>query len=131
MIMQVAKRHLPIVGLLGLVVIVAAAGGVYYYQFVVSHTPVNYLPSHRLVFMNATIVETSLNGHGFEITSTAFLNQSTIPSFSSAKGANMTDDKFADYKSESDNSTINANPEDTITFYHYSKSESDSRQISV
>ena len=129
MIMQVAKRHLPIVGLLGLVVIVAAAGGVYYYQFVVSHSPVNYVPSHRLVFMNATIVETSLNGHGFEITSTAFLNQSTLPSFSSAKGANMTDVNYAEYKGESDNSTITAHPGDTITFYIYSKSVSDSRQI--
>ncbi len=131
MIMQVAKRHLPIVGLLGLVVIVAAAGGVYYYQFVISHTPVNYVPSHRLIFVNATILEVSPNGHGFEITNTAFLNQSLLPGFSSTNGANMTDVKFAEYKGESDNSTIAAHPGDTITFYVYSKSVSDPRQYSV
>ncbi len=126
--MQVPKKHFPVVGILGLVVIAAAGGGIYYYQFVISHTTITYTPSHRLVFINATIVEDSPNGHGFEITNTAFLNQSTLPNFSGGNGANMTGVTYTDYKGESDNSTIDAHPGDTITFYIYSKSVSDPRQ---
>jgi plastocyanin len=119
---QVPKKHLPIVGILGLIVIIAAGGGIYYYQFIVSHTKLQFVPSHRLVFINATIVEDSTNGHGFQITNTAYLNQSTLPGFSATNGANMTGVQFSDYKGESDNSTIDAHPGDMITFYIYSKS---------
>ena len=121
--MQAPSRHLPLVGLLGLMVIVAAGGGIYYYQFVVSHAGLTSVPSHRLVFINATIVEASKNGHGFEITNTAYLNQSGLPGFDPSTGVNMTGLKFTNYAGDSDNSTIRAHPGDTITFYIYSKSE--------
>jgi heme/copper-type cytochrome/quinol oxidase subunit 2 len=127
--LQIPKRHFPVVGLLGLVVIAAAGGGIYYYQFIVSHSIATYTPSHRLVFMNATIVEVSPNGHGFEITNTAFLNQTNLPGFTAANGVNMTGVKYTDYKGESDNSTIDAHPGDTITFYIYSQSVSDPSQL--
>jgi len=125
---QVPKKHLPIVGILGLVAIAAAGGGVYYYQFIMQHTLVTYVPSHRLVFMNATIVEDTANGHGFVISRTAFLNQSALPSFTSSSGAVLTGINYTDYKGESDNSTIDAHPGDAITFYIYSRSVSDPRQ---
>jgi plastocyanin len=129
--MQVSRRHLPIVGLLGLAVVVAAGGGVYYYQFVVSHVAPSYVASHRMIFINATIVEASSNGHGFEIFNLAYLNQSSLPTFSAGQGANLTGVKYSNYKGESDNSTIDAHPGDTITFYIYSKSEpASSGQIS-
>ena len=115
--MQVPKRHLPIVGLLGLVVVLAAGGGVYYYQFVISHVAPSYVASHRMIFMNATIEDTSPNGHGFEITNTAFLNQSTVPNFNASYGPSLAGVKYSDYKGESDNSTIDAHPGDMITFY--------------
>lgn len=116
MMMQVPKRHLPIVGLLGLVVVAAAGGGIYYYQFVISHVAPSYVASHRMVFMAATIVDTSPNGHGFEITNTAYLNQSSLPNFN-ASGPSLAGVKYTNYKGESDNSTIDAHPGDTITFY--------------
>ena len=120
--MQVPKRHLPIVGLLGLVFVAAAGGGIYYYQFVISHVAPTYVASHRMVFINATIVDVSPNNHGFEIFNLAYLNQSGLPGFNSTYGPNLSGVKFSDYKGENDNSTIDAHPGDTITFYIYSKS---------
>jgi plastocyanin len=121
--MQIPKKHLPIVGLLGLVFVAAAGGGIYYYQFVVSHAAPTLSGVHRLVFMNATIVEASPNNKGFWITETAFLNQSTVPSVDPIKGLNLTGVAHTDYKGNSDNSTVNANAGDTITFIIFSKSE--------
>ena len=123
--MQVPKKHFPIVGILGLIAVAAAGGGIYYYQFILSHASPNFTPSHRLIFINATVVENSVvapNGHGFEIKNTAFLNQSTLPSFDVNAGPNMTGIKITKYQGDSDNSTIRANPGDTITFYIYSVS---------
>src|SRR5207247_9141034 len=102
--MQVPKKHFPIVGLIGLVVVAAASGGVYYYQFVLSHATVTYLPSHRLVFMTAIVQEEG----GFHITNTAFLNQSNLPKFNSTSGASMTGVNYTNYRGESDNITIEA-----------------------
>ena len=110
--MQVSKRHLPVVGLLGLIVIAAAGGTVYYYQFLSPHS--HAVPAHRLVFMTAVIQELG----GFHVNNTAFLNQTTLPAFDKANGYNLTGVSFHDYlPSYSDNKTINANAGDTITFY--------------
>ncbi len=111
--MQVPKKHFPIVGLLGLVVVFAAGGGVYYYQFVLPHTTVTYTPSNRLVFMTAIVQEEG----GFHITNTAFLNQTNLPAFNATTGANMTSVKYQKYPGESDNKTIDARLGDRITFY--------------
>jgi plastocyanin len=111
--MQVPKKHFPIVGLIGLVVVAAAGGGIYYYQFVLSHTPVTFAPSHRLVFMTAIIQEQG----GFHITNTAFLNQTNLPSFDSSKGYNLTGVNYHNYTGETDHKTIDAHVGDTITFY--------------
>ena len=107
------KKHFPIVGLLGLVVVAAAGGGIYYYQFVLSHTPVTFTPSHRIVFMTAIIQEQG----GFHITNTAFLNQTNLPGFDPSKGYNLTGVDYHKYQGESDNKTIDAHVGDTITFY--------------
>jgi plastocyanin len=110
--LQVPKRHLPIVGILGLVLIAAAGGGIYYYQFLQPHAaPVP--PSHRLVFMTAIVEEEG----GYHVTSTAFLNQTTLPAFNSTKGANMTGVQHQNYVGAADNKTIDAHTGDTITFY--------------
>jgi plastocyanin len=98
-------------------VIVAAGGGIYYYQFVVPHETVTHVPVHRLVWMNAIVVEDSTNGHGFEITRLAYLNQSTLPKFTASSGANMTNVSIMNYTGNSDNRTISAFAGDTITFY--------------
>lgn len=113
--MQVPKRHFPVVGLLGLVVLAAAGGGVYYYQFFLSHATANVAPSHRLVFMTAIVQEEG----GFHITNTAFLNQTNLPAFNATSGANMTGVNYQKYDGASDNKTIDAHPGDTITFYIY------------
>ena len=113
MIMQVQKRHLPIVGLLGLVVVAAAGGGIYYYQFVASHVTATFLPSHRLIFMTAIVQEEG----GFHITNTAYLNQTGMPGFDSSNGYNLTGVKYQNYQTQSDNRTIQAHVGDTLTFY--------------
>ena len=117
--LQVPKRHLPVVGILGLVVIAAAGGGIYYYQFIIPHETVAHVPVHRLVWMNAIVVEDSTNGHGFEISRLAYLNQSALPKFSASSGANMTNVPHLNYTGSSDNRTIDAFAGDTITFYIY------------
>jgi plastocyanin len=110
--MQVSKKHLPVVGLLGLVIIAAAGGTIYYYQFASPHT--HAIPAHRLIFMTAVIQELG----GFHVNNTAFLNQTIMPAFDQSKGYNLTGVKFTDYSpAYSDNKTINANAGDTITFY--------------
>jgi len=130
--MQVGKKHFPIVGILGLIAVAAAGGGVYYYQFILSHASPTFTPSHRLIFINATVVENTAvapNSHGFEIKNTAFLNQSNLPSFDPNSGANMTGVKYTSYQGNSDNSTISANPGDTITFYIYGVSAPSPPQV--
>ena len=122
MIMQVPKKHFPIVGLIGLVVVAAVGGGVYYYQFVLSHATVTYLPSHRLVFMTAIVQEEG----GFHITNTAFLNQSNLPKFNSTSGASMTGVNSTNYRGESDNRTIDAHVGDMITFYIFGENATSS-----
>src|SRR5437867_5763290 len=112
--MQLPKRHLPVVGLLGLIVIAAAGGTVYYYQFLTPHGVSRGTPVHRLVFMKATVFEEG----GFSITNTAYLNQTNLPDFNASKGYNLTGVKYQNYKSSpNDNKTVYANSGDTLTFY--------------
>ena len=111
--MQVPKKHIPIVGLLGLVVVAAAGGGIYYYQFVLPHTTLTFAPSHRLIFMTAIVQEEG----GFHITNTAYLNQTGLPGFDTSNGYNLTGVKYQNYSTQSDNRTIQAHIGDTVTFY--------------
>jgi len=115
--MQVPKKHFPIVGLLGLMVVAAAGGGVYYYQFVLSHATITYTPSHRLVFMTAIVQEEG----GFHVFNTAFLNQSNLPQFNATAGANMAGVNYQKYQGESNNKTIDAHVGDKVTFYILAK----------
>lgn len=114
--MQVPKKHLPLVGILGLVVIAAAGGGVYYYQFIVPHASNNYTPVHRLVFMTAIIVEGSSNGHGFSVYGASYLNQSTLPNFNESNGPVLVGVQHTNYTFSS-STEIDARVGDTITFY--------------
>ncbi len=109
--MQVPKKHLPVVGILGIIVIAAAGGGIYYYQFVVPHNVA--APLHRLIFMTAIVQEEG----GFHINETAVLNQTSMPTFTQDKGANLTGVTYVNYKGNSDNKTISAHVGDTLTFY--------------
>jgi plastocyanin len=120
--MQPRKRHLPIVGLIGLVVVAAAGGGIFYYQFVLSHTTLTYTPVHRLVMMNAIVQEQG----GFHIDNTAYLNQTTPPGFDPVKGYNLTGVNYQKYMGASDNKTINIHTGDTIIFYIFGRNASGS-----
>jgi plastocyanin len=124
--MQVPKRHLPVVGLLGLVVIAAAGGGIYYYAYV---SPLNTscgTASHRLFFMTAVIFELG----GFQITNGAYLNQTTAPTFNATMGPSLAGVKHQNFTAPSDHKTINAIVGDTITLYIYGVNASDPRQFS-
>jgi plastocyanin len=126
--MQIPKRHLPVVGLLGLVVIAAAGGTVYYYQFLTPHQSNCGAPSHRLVFMTAEIQEVG----GYKVTNTAFLSQTNLPGFNATYGPSLAGVDFKTYKpSSTDNKTINVNLGDEITFYIKAINANDSRQIST
>jgi len=109
---QLPKRHLPVVGLIGLIVIAAAGGTVYYYQFLTPHEVSHIVPAHRLIFMTAIVFEEG----GFSITNTAYLNQTSLPAFSASNGYNLTGVNYHNYKS-SDNKTVYVNTGDTLTFY--------------
>ncbi len=112
--MQAPKRHLPVVGIIGLVLVAASGGGVYYYQFVLPHNPTVVPAAHRMIWMSAVVQEEG----GFHVTNTRFLNQTSLPTFSDSLGANLTGVKSQNYKqASSDNKTINANAGDTVTFY--------------
>jgi len=108
--MQAPKKHLPAVGILGLVIIAAAGGGIYYYQFLMPHVS-GPPPAHRLIFMTAAIEEQG----GYHINNTAFLNQTNLPSFDPSMGYNLTGVNYHNYQGESDNKTIAAHVGDTIT----------------
>jgi hypothetical protein len=123
--MQVSKRHLPIVGLLGLVVIAAAGGSVYYYQFLHPPNTSCGVPSHRLLFMTAVIQELG----GFQIINGAYLNQTTAPTFNATAGPSLVGVKHQNYTAPSDHKTINAIVGDTITLYIYGINATDSRQF--
>lgn len=123
--MQVPKRHLPVVGLLGLVVVAAAGGGIYYYQFILPHPTSCGVSAHRLIFMTAIIQELG----GFTVTNAAYLNQSTLPKFNSTNGYDLSGVIYKNYKlADTKNKTINANVGDTITIYIKSLNTTDSRQ---
>jgi plastocyanin len=126
--LQASKRHLPVVGLLGLVVIAAAGGTVYYYQFLTPHQSSCGVPSHRLVFMTAKIQEVG----GYNVYNLAFLNQSGLPGFNATAGPSLAGVSLKDYKpSSADNKTINVNVGDSVTFYIKAVNASDSRQSST
>jgi len=113
---QVPRRHIPLVGILGILVIIAAGGGIYYYQFVIPHETSTYVPVHRLVFMTAAIVEGSSNGHGFAVYGVSYLNQSTVPGFNESYGPNLTGVKYTNYTFSS-STEIDARVGDKITFF--------------
>ncbi len=114
--MQVPKKHLPVVGILGLIVIAAAGGGIYYYQYIIPHLRSTYVPVHRLVFMTAVIVEGSSNGHGFSVTGAAYLNQSTLPTFNESYGPVLAGVKYTNY-TVSSSTEIDVGVGDNVTFY--------------
>jgi plastocyanin len=114
--MQVPKRHFPVVGIVGLIVIAAAGGGIYYYQFIIPHVTSTYTPVHRLVFMTAEIVEGSTNKHGFTVYGASYLNQSSLPGFNESDGPALNGVKYTNY-TVSSSTEIDARVGDTITLY--------------
>jgi FtsP/CotA-like multicopper oxidase with cupredoxin domain len=123
---QVPKKHLPVVGLLGLVVIAAAGGGIYYYAYVSPPSTSCGTTSHRLFFMSAVIFELG----GFQITNGAYLNQTTAPTFNATTGPSLAGVKHENFTAPSDHKTINAIVGDTITLYIFGVDASDPRQFS-
>ena len=111
--MQVPRRHLPVVGLLGLVLIAAAGGTVYYYQFLHPPNTSCGVPSHRLFFMTAIVNELG----GFQIANGAFLNQTDAPKFNSTAGPTLKGVTYHNYSAPADKKTISAIVGDTVTLY--------------
>lgn len=121
--MQVPKRHLPIVGLLGLVVMAAAGGGVYYYAYLHPPSTSCGVLSHRLFFMTATIFEAG----GFQIINGAYLNQTDAPVFSSTAGPSLVGVKHQNYTATG--ITLNAIVGDVVTLYIYGVNSTNPNQI--
>lgn len=82
------------------------------------------IPAHRLIFMTAIIHE---NG-GFGVTSLAFLNQTSLPSFDPTSGPNLTGVDYTNYTGGNSN-TIYANTGDTLTFYVLGRNSTDPAQV--
>src|SRR5947209_8853157 len=83
------KKHMPAVGIIGLVLIAAALGSVYYTQFVVSHsTACLVVPEHRLYIMQAIIHERG----GIQVQAVYRLNSTAapLPPFSDVTGPKIT-----------------------------------------
>lgn len=124
---QTVKQHLPWVGLLSLVLVAVAGGTVYYYQFVVPHTTTCGVAAHRLIFLDAIIHERG----GFTIRNAAYLNQSSLPSYSNQTGPLLNSTvRYTNYRVATGNNTIEANIGDNITIYYRSIDSLDSRQVS-
>jgi heme/copper-type cytochrome/quinol oxidase subunit 2 len=124
--LQIPKKHFPIVGLLALILAGAAGGSIYYYQFVVAHNPVVCgAPTTRIIILDAIIHELG----GFTIRDAAYLNQTTLPSFTNQTGPMLNSTiRYTNYR-VANNNTIDANPGDNITIYYHSIDASpDSRQ---
>ncbi len=117
------KKHLPIVGLLGLLVVAGAGGTLAYYQYIVPHQPSCAPPVHRLIFMSAVIQELG----GFTINSAATVNGTALPTYNAATSRwNFTGVVYQNYTA--DPKTISANVGDTLTLYIIAKNVSDARQ---
>jgi len=124
--LQVPKKHFPIIGLIGLVLVGAAAGSIYYYQFVIPQNAVVCgAPAHRIIVLNAVIHELG----GFQIKDAAYLNQTALPSFTNQTGPMLNNTvRYTNY-TVANNNTIEVNPGDNITIYYHSIDASpDSRQ---
>jgi len=111
--LQIPKKHFPVVGLIGIVLVAAAGGSIFYYQFVLSPSAkCTVAPVHRLIFLTAIIHERG----GFTVTNGAILNQQALPKFSNITGPNLANTTYTNYKT-SDNSTILGNEGDVVTLY--------------
>jgi len=123
--LQVSKRHLPIVGLLGLVVVAAAGGSVYYYQFVVPHNASCGVSVHRLIFMTAIIQEMG----GFNITNEVILTSGSAPTASGANPPSLVGLQYQNV-TVTDHKTIIANLGDSVTIYVKSINANSTVQLS-
>jgi len=121
--LQVPKKHLPVVGILGLVMIAAAGGGIYYYAYLHPPSASCGVPSHRLIFMTAIIFELG----GFQVTNGAYLNQTDVPAFNATSGPTLAGVKLHNYTATG--STINAIVGDTVTLYIRGINSTDPRQF--
>lgn len=124
--MQVPKKHFPTVGLVAVVLVAAAGGSIYYYQFVLPHNAsVCGAPANRIIVLDAIIHEVG----GFQIKDAAYLNQSTLPSFTNQTGPMLNSTlRYTNYQ-VADNNTIVLNPGDNVTIYYHSLNSTDSHQV--
>lgn len=122
------KKHLPAVGIIGLVLIAAALGSVYYAQFVVSHSAACLVvPEHRLYVMSAIIHEVG----GFQVKAIYKLNGTNTPSpaFNNVTGPNIQSPNATQLAPLADSSEVFGNVGDIITLYIHSNSTTDPRQF--
>ena len=119
------KKHMPAVGIIGLVLIAAALGSVYYTQFVVSHsTACLVAPEHRLYVMQAIIHERG----GFQVQAVYKLNSTAapLPPFSNVTGPKITSRNATQLAPLPDPSLVFGSVGDTITLYIHPVSSNES-----
>jgi hypothetical protein len=119
------KKHLPAVGIIGLVLIAAAFGSVYYTQFLVSHsTACLVVPEHRLYLMQAIIHERG----GFTVQGIYKLNSTAapLPPFSNVTGPRITSQNATQLAPLPDPSLVFGSVGDTITLYIHPVSTNES-----
>ncbi|HZD12709.1 MAG TPA: hypothetical protein VE177_04230, partial [Candidatus Binatus sp.] len=107
------KRHLPAVGIIGLVLIATAVVAVGYTQFL--HPPPTLcttVPEHRLYVMEAIIKERG----GFMVQGIYKLNSTAIP-FSNATGPKIASPNATQIPALPDSSQIYGSVGDTVTLY--------------
>lgn len=119
------KKHIPAVGIIGLVLIAAALGSVYYTQFLVSHsTACLVVPEHRLYVMQAIVHERG----GFQVQGVYKLNSTAapLPPFSNVTGPKITSQNATQLAPLPDPSLVFGSVGDTITLYIHPVSTNES-----
>lgn len=119
------KKHIPAVGIIGLVLIAAALGSVYYTQYLVSHsTACLVVPEHRLYVMEAIIHERG----GFHALGIYKLNATNSPSppFDNVTGPKIASPNATQLAPLQDPSEILGNVGDIITIYFKAVSTNES-----
>ncbi len=129
--MQIPKKHFPVVGLIGLVLVAAVGGSIYYYQFVLPHNAACGVPVHRVIFLSAIIQEIG----GFKITGAATVNQTSLPpaaNYTAPGQFNLTSVPLHwDNSSITNTKSIDVNRGDKVTVYMFAINSTDSRQYVV
>jgi len=122
----VKKRHIPAVGIIGLVLIIVATGGIFHTQFLhPPNTTCTVAPIHRVYVMSAIIQDLQ----GYQVLAIYQTNiTGTIPTNSSGVPSTFNNGNFTNLPARTDSKEVYGNPGDLITIFIRSTNSTDSRQ---